>query len=315
MKNHHRKSKSVENILQFLITSMKGLSQVILIENALTGVIILIAISCSSLALGIISLLSSVIGTLIGKIGGADDSDIRQGLFGFNSVLTGLALMLFMSGTSRWFIALFGAAVAALLTAAFMHLMKFTELAVLTTPFIILTWFVLLTTYKLKYFHLSEKLVPQDLSSWNLIIEGDINWIEGAISGIGQIFFLDNTLSGILLFIAVFIEGWRLGLFAVIGNAVALFVSYWLGAEHLLIYAGLYGYNAILATMAVGTVFTGYKLSGHSIFVGILAAILTVPLTASVTTWLLPYGLPALTMPYVLCTWIFLGAKKVLPSL
>ncbi|MCJ8009769.1 urea transporter [Lederbergia wuyishanensis] len=315
MQKNHRNSWKEGNIVQFLVVSMKGISQVILIENALTGIIILIAISCSSIVLGIITLLSSIIGTFIGKLGGASEAIIKQGLFGYNSVLTGIALTLFMSGPFHWIISLIGAAIAAIVTAAMMHMMKSIDLPVLTAPFIILTWFILLVTYKLKAINLSKELVPQDLSNWKLIIEGDINWVEGTFSGIGQIFFLDNTLSGILLFIAVFLAGWRIGLIAVIGNVVALLVSYWLEGEHLLIYTGLYGYNAILASLAVGAFFTNNKPFGHLLLSSILAAILSVPLTASVTTWLLPYGLPALTMPFVISTWIVLGARKILPRL
>ena len=47
----------------------KGISQVILIENAITGFIILIAITIFSYYLGIIALLSSIIGPLVGKMG------------------------------------------------------------------------------------------------------------------------------------------------------------------------------------------------------------------------------------------------------
>ena len=143
---------------------------------------------------------------------------------------------------------------------------------------------------------------------------GEVNWTEGIFNGIGQIFFLDNNLSGLLLFVAVFWAGWKLGLYAVVGNAAALLIAYGLGGEHSLIILGLYGYNAILACMAVAIVFSTEENRYRSIS-GILAACLTVPLTASVSTWLLPYGLPALTMPFVLSTWLFLGARKVLPTL
>src|SRR6478672_6777569 len=79
-------------------SSLKGISQVILIENVVTGLIILVAIMISSTYLGIITLLSAIIGTLIGKIGGADIDSVNQGLYGYNSVLTGMALSLFLSG-------------------------------------------------------------------------------------------------------------------------------------------------------------------------------------------------------------------------
>ncbi|WP_256236943.1 urea transporter [Bacillus sp. EB600] len=300
-------------LISLMISSLKGISQVILIENAITGFIILVAIMISSLALGIITLLSAIIGTLIAKIGGADIDSVNQGLYGYNSVLTGMALSLFLSGDDRWAIALTGAAIAAVFSATLIHVMKNTGLPVLTFPFITLTWFLLLTSYRLVTFRLSPNLVPQSLSNWTLNIEGETNWLDGSVNGIGQVFFLDYNLSGILLFVAIFWAGWKFGLYAIIGNAAALLTSYLLGGEHSLIFNGLYGYNAILTIIAVSIVFK--ENQRFSLLTGIIAACLTVPITASVDTWLLPYGLPALTMPFVLCSWLFLGARKVLTSI
>lgn len=301
------------SVIGLALSSLKGISQVILIENAVTGFVILIAITISSLYLGIISLLSAIIGTLIGKGLGADAESVNRGLFGYNSVLTGMALSLFISGGERWIIALIGAAIAAIFSAAMIQVMKNTGLPALTFPFIILTWFLLLTSYRLGTFKLSPGLVPQDLSHWTLNIKGEINWLDGFTKGAGQIFLLDNNLSGILLYIAFLSAGWKFGLYAIIGNAAALITSYLLGGEHSLISMGLYGYNAILTIIAVSIVFK--ENQRFALLTGIIAACLTVPITASMDTWLLPYGLPALTMPFVLCTWLFLGARKVLPSL
>ncbi len=305
-----------KNTIGWVITSsLKGISQVILIENAVSGFIILVAITIASYSLGIIAFSSAVIGTLIAKIGGASQDSISQGLFGYNSVLTGMALSLFLIGDDRWIIALCGAAIVAIFSAAMMHFMDPSGIPILTFPFIALTWFLLLTTYKLVSFKLSPELVPQNLASWHLNIEGreHENWLEGAVHGIGQIYFLDYTLSGILLFVAVFWAGWRFGFYAIIGNIAALLTAYGLGGEHHVIFLGLYGYNAILSIIAVSIVFKDNER--HGLLIGIFVSCLTVPITASIATWLIPFGLPALTMPFVLCTWLILGARKVLPKL
>jgi urea transporter len=313
MKKDNRNSLREGPLFSFMSASLKGISQVILIENTITGLLILIAITVSSYFLGVIALLSAIIGTLVGKLGGADEKSINQGLFGYNSVLTGMALALFLSGPYQWIFALIGAAVAAILTATMMHFMKKTEIPILTFPFIILTWFTLLTSYKLEGIKLSSALVPQNLSSWELNTAGEINLLDGIFNGIGQIFFLNHAISGIIISIAVFWAGRKLGFYAIVGNVVALLISYFLGGEHTLIMLGLYGYNAILTVLAVSAVFKGEN-NRYAPLAGIIAACLTVPLTASVSTWLLPYGLPALTMPFVLSTWLFLGARKVLPN-
>lgn len=295
-----------------IVSSLKGISQVILIENAVSGFIILAAITIASYSLGVIALFSVIIGTLIGKIGRADYAIVNQGLFGYNSLLTGMALFLFLSGDDRWLIALVGAAITALFTAAMIHFMQKTGVPILTFPYIILTWFLLLTTYRLTTFKISPELKPQSLSNWTLDIKGETNWLDGAVNGIGQVFFLDNNISGILLFIALFWAGWKFGLYALVGNFAALLTSYGLGGEYNLIFMGLYGYNAILTIIAVSLVFNENHKTG--LLFGTIAACITVPITASVVTWLLPYGLPPLTMPFVFCTWLFLGARKVLPS-
>ncbi|WP_318616650.1 urea transporter [Sporosarcina sp. YIM B06819] len=314
MQNVMRKSWTEGPVATFLSASLKGISQVLLIENAFSGLLILLAITTSSLLLGIMTILSAFIGNIIGKIGGADENSINQGLFGYNSVLTGIALTLFLTGPYHWIIALIGAAIAAIFTAAMMHVMKSSGIPVLTIPFIVLSWLMLLASYRLKAFQLTPDLVPQDLSNWEVDMTGKADWVEGTFNGIGQIFFLHNTLSGVLLFVAVFWAGWKFGLYAIIGNFVALITSYLLGGEPHLIFMGLYGYNAILTIFAVSVVFKG-KSHRFGPYLGIIGACLTVLLTASIATLLLPFGLPALTMPFVLSTWLLLAARKVLPRL
>lgn len=301
------------SLVNFLKASLRGISQVVLIENAITGFIFLIAILFFSYSLAIIAFLSAIIGTLTARVGGGDEDAINQGLFGFNSVLTGMALALFLSGPHQWIIALIGAAIAGILTAALTYFTRDSGIPMLTFPYIILTWFLLLASYRLKAFNLRSDLIPQGLADWKLTVGGDINWLHSFFNGSGQIFFMDNPISGFLLFVGLFWAGWKIGLYAILGTAVTLALAYFLGADHDLISAGLYGYNAILTIIAVSKIFN----SGHhplAFISGIVAACLTVPITASVSTWLLPFGVPALTMPFVLCTWLFLAARKVLPK-
>lgn len=303
-----------ENFFPLISASLKGISQVMLIENTFTGLLILIAITIYSYYLGIIALLSAMIGTLVGKAGGANEECINQGLFGYNSVLTGMALALFLNGPYIWIVALVASAIAAVLSAAMMHFLKRTQIPVLTAPFIILTWFILLSSYKLKGIKLNLQLAPQNLEYWRLNISGEINLIDAIIHGIGQVFFLDNLISGILLFIAVLFASRKLALYTAMGNISAVIIAYLLGGEHTLIMAGLYGYNAILTSIAVSAVFNNNH-NRYSLFLGIFAAALTVPLVAGISSLLLPYGLPVLTMPFVLCTWLILSTRKALPNL
>ncbi|MBP2000063.1 urea transporter [Paenibacillus shirakamiensis] len=313
MQAKNRDSFRNGTFFSIISASLKGISQVILIDNAISGLIILIAIMISSTSLGIIVLLSALLASVIGRFGGTDRTIVNQGLLGYNSVLTGIALFLNLEGDLRWVIALAGSAVAVFFTAAMMHVMRNSKVPVLTFPYIVLTWFLLLASYRLGRFQLTPSLVPQDLSHWQLHPEGTLNLMHGLINGVGQVYFQDTIWSGILILIGVFWAGWKLGLYAIIGTALAWITAYSLGAEVTLLNLGLYGYNAVLTIIAVAAVFdTKSRLAPLT---GIIAAVLTIPITASIDTWLLPFGLPTLTMPFVLCTWLFLAARKVIPKL
>jgi urea transporter len=52
----------------------------------------------------------------------------------------------------------------------------------------------------------------------------------------------------------------KIGLYAVIGNVVAVIIAYFLGGAYSLIASGLYGYNAVLTIIAVSAVFNNEKL-------------------------------------------------------
>src|SRR5690606_3300195 len=144
-----------------------------------------------SVPLGIVTLASAIIGTSVALVCGAEKGMIKRGLFGYNSVLTGLALFLFLSGENRWIFALLGAAVATLFTAAIMNALRNFNIPILTLPFNILTWIVLLASFGFESIHLSPDLVQQDLSHWTLQRDGAID-VNGSIMGVGQIYFNNN---------------------------------------------------------------------------------------------------------------------------
>ncbi|MCM3711875.1 urea transporter [Sporosarcina luteola] len=295
----------------FLMATMKGISMVLLIENWVTGLLILTAISITSLQLGLIAFLSAAIGTLFGRVGGGNPLSVERGLYGYNPMLTGMALILYLEGPASWLVAIFGAVIAAAFTASVMRFLQPAGMPTLTFPYIVTTWLLMLSSYRFETFGLTEEIVPQSLSHWKLESAGEIHWSSAFLDGAGQIFFLQGFAAGLLLFLGIFIANRRMGVYALAGNFIGMITAYILGGEHTLIDAGLYGYNAILTALAVGVVFQagGTRIS---VFSAVIASVLTVVIIGSVDTILLPYGLPALTMPFALSTSIFIGARMMM---
>ena len=83
-----------------------------------------------------------------------------------------------------------------------------------------------------------QTLEPQNLAYWELNIEGEINLLEGIFNGIGQVFFLDNTISGIIIYLAAIFGREKAGILCSHRKFSAIIIAYFLGGEHSLIAAG-----------------------------------------------------------------------------
>lgn len=141
---------------------LKGISQVFLINNEITGIIFLAGLAVCSIWAAVYAAASSAIALAIAVLFAADPADITAGLFGFSPVLTGIAL-----GTVfyevNWKSALW--AIAGVITTVFIQagmdaLMAPWGIATLTAPFCIATWMFLLPHYKL------DKTENPDSSDW-----------------------------------------------------------------------------------------------------------------------------------------------------
>ena len=293
--------------LSILISaSLKGFSQVLLVGNTFSGCLILIGITLHSPALGLMAFLSSLVGTITAKYCGGNRQMIRDGIYSFNSVLCGITPMLFLSGDKRWFIALFAAAVAAVLMAILSKILSKSKIPVLTIPFVFVTWVGLLIAYQFDTLYMNPNFVISSPALWNLPTEGTPTLIIGLIKGIGEVFVIDSLIASLLILVALFWAGWRFGVYAIIGAFASWLTAYFIGADSQSLNLGLYNYNAVLTIIAVSLVYGKKRL-----LIGIVAATLTVPVTAGLELLLDPLGLPALTFPFILCSWLFIGARKV----
>src|SRR5919206_3008286 len=112
--------------LDFFFTLFNGISEVPLFSSPITGILILAGVLLASRKAGGMMVLSGLIGAGMAILFGAPYGLVTFGLFGYNSILTGMA---FWSGPfvkankATFFISVFGAAVTAVTWMAFSHLM------------------------------------------------------------------------------------------------------------------------------------------------------------------------------------------------
>lgn len=122
--------------------TLNGIGQVFFQNAWYVGAIFLIGLFLAGWTTGLVALASSLIGLLTGWALGAQAADLGAGLYGYNSVLTGLALFgtfIAMSPLSAGY-AVLGAVAAAGLTAGVSHLFEVVGGHTLTWPFVLVSW-------------------------------------------------------------------------------------------------------------------------------------------------------------------------------
>src|SRR5258708_19642894 len=83
-------------VVGFVDTLLRGTGQVMFQNNPITGLLFLIGIFYNSYQFGIAAVIGLLASTITAMLLGADRNLIRAGLFGFNGVLTGIALAFFL---------------------------------------------------------------------------------------------------------------------------------------------------------------------------------------------------------------------------
>ncbi|MEU4401149.1 urea transporter [Micromonospora orduensis] len=127
-------------------TFLRGVSQVFLIDSWVTGLILLVALLVNSRWSALFAVLGSVGATLLALWFGADAASLDKGLFGFNAVLTAIAVgaVLHRPGALVTLYTLFGIALTLFVQMALATVLTPLAIPVLTGPFNIATWLLLL---------------------------------------------------------------------------------------------------------------------------------------------------------------------------
>lgn len=284
---------------------LKNISQVLLLNNAWTGLFILLGLFIGSWKVGVMALIASVIALLLAKRTNYSEEEINTGLSGFNPVLTAIALTLFL--VPKWY-SLIIILVAIIITmpigSAFREFFKPFGVPMLTMPYVFVSWLILLMSFQFKFVNADVNILPNAIQE--IQFSGHhIQFINVFLSGFSEIFLLKSVLAGTLILIGIFIASRKAGVYAIVANLIGFLAVIVLGANHDQINEGLFGYNVILTVLALGIAFRTRIQRPISIVLGIL---LTVVIHAGMTTLLTPYGLPVFTLPFIIATWIMLFA-------
>lgn len=288
---------------------LKNVSQVLLLSNKWTGLFILIGLFLAKWYVGLAALIASILTYVLAKYMNFTEEEIADGLAGFNPVLTAIALTVFLEPTWTTVLLTLVATILTLpLAAALREFLKPYGVAMLTAPFVLMTWMTVLVAAQVKYVGTSLKLIPSTIEP--IAFNQQSNYVEffrATLEGFSQVFLEANIIGGLLILIGIIIASRKAAILAIIANIVGYSLVALLGGNLDDVNQGLFSYNFILVAIALGHTF---KTAIHPYLSATLGVILTVIVQLGLTTLLEPFGLPALTMPFIITTWILLFAGR-----
>lgn len=306
----------LQHLLVFLDSVLRGIGQVMLQNNSYTGLLFLLGIFYNSVLFGCAVLVGAGVSTATAIFLGVSRSSVRAGLFGFNGALVAIALLYFLeSNLLAWGYVVLAAACTTVIMAALLNLLSAWKIPALTAPFVLTTLFFILACARFGHLHSTDVLptagLPKAVAVEGIVTASTI--LEGLFSGVAQVFFQSNAITGVFFAAGLLISSRLAGGVALLGSLAGILVAWSLGAAEPAIRAGAFGFNSVLTAIALGSGF--YVLNAASAAYGALAVVATAIVFAAMSAALEPLGMPALTLPFVLVVWIFLLASPLFPRI
>ncbi|HRG58261.1 MAG TPA: urea transporter [Bacteroidia bacterium] len=137
------------------------------------------------------------------------------------------------------------------------------------------------------------------------------NFLEGVINSYSILFFSKNKIFSCLLIIISFFNPIA-GSSGLISVVTSVSMAYMMGFNFSNTRAGLYSFNALLFGIGFGSFFEN---SIFFYFLLIIASLFTLVLSVSLGGVFSKYGLPILSIPFILTFWIILLASKEFANL
>ena len=312
-------------LLDFINYNLRGIGQVIFVNNPLSGLLILVALFIQSPwvgwmgLLGVVSSTFMAIATLAEGIALKLDRDnIRNGIFGYDGLLVGAALATFGSGGNgdwnlSWAIAITILAASTTVMQRYFGVWWASTFnsPPLTIPFNIATllFLALVILIPQSWFQLGTP-ATNETAAFNLT-----QLLAASPSNFGQVFLADKLIASSLIILAVFICTPLGAIVGLVGAGLGMTTALLLRIVPLdTIYSGLWGYNSILAAMALGGIFFAPNLRSFIAGAGCaFLAALAIPLLSFITQ---PLSLPVLSLPFCLVAVGFIAlSRRSLPSL
>jgi urea transporter len=268
--------------------------QVMLQENAITGLLFLLGIGLSSPTMLLGGIMATISALVLAKVFKYNLWVAQSGLYGFNAALVGIGAFYFLPvSTASLIFVIIGGAFSSLL----MHVMiiRLASIPALTTPFILTTWLMLIL---IDYMGLST-LTPSDFYPPNSPVA--LEYFFATFRGLAQVMLQDSWLCGAIFLCALAVNSTKIAGWALTGSAVGMLIAAALSFSQEMLVMGMYGFNSCLVAI---TLSARYPKKYWLIILGCVVSVL-------LTSAFEQVSLPALTAPFVMTTWLMIGLVNI----
>ena len=273
-------------------STLRGVSQVVLINNPTTGVFFVVALFIGGGAwLGVLALASTFITTWLCSKTFADIAMVKNGLAGYNATLVGCAFAVFFGG-AEWN---FGALVAAVFGAcvsAFLNMALKAGLGALPTFTLAFNFVALAGLAQAPPFATGDN--GSDGPAPELAGAGDV--FLGALVGVSQVFVVNSPIAAAIILAGMALESRGIALAAFTCSLVGSAVGAAIGADKGSIADGLFGFNAALIGCSTAVFFVpSWASTGLALLTSAATAVLGSGLGRAFGS---AFGIPSGTLPF-----------------
>ncbi len=311
------------HLTYYLKTSAEGLfnsyAQVFFSKNKLFALLLMLT-SFFDIGAGLSGVIAVLIGQITGYLFNYSHEMIKDGTYTYNSLTVGLAIGMFYQFNSSFFLILFVSSILTFfLTLWFSVNLGKRGLPMLSLPFILMTWIVILGAGNFTALELKEKEFlslqlhfPYLFSSVTEFIE-DLpfaNAIYLYLRSLGAVLFQFNDLAGIVIAIGLLLYSRMAFVLSIFGFLIGYaFYHSMEGDFSQLIYSYI-GFNFILTAIALGGFFVVPSRRSFTLL------LFTIPIIAILISALhsllwIQLGLPLYSLPFNIVVLLFLSAMAI----
>ncbi|XP_056458934.1 urea transporter 2 isoform X1 [Gadus chalcogrammus] len=296
-------------LLQLLDWILRGAAQVMFVNNPLSGLIIFGGLILQSRWLALNGFVGTLFATLSALLLRQSRGAIAAGLYGYNGILVGLLMAVFSAaGDWYWWLLLanaFMSSMCPVVSSALASINSRWDLPVFTLPFNILVCVHMVATGHYNNYFPQVLIQPRSELPNITWAELDLAKLFRSVPvGVGQVYGCDNPWTGGMFILSLFLSSPITCVHGVLGSAIGMATGLALAAPFGDIYFGLWGYNSVLACIAIGGMF--YALTWQVHLLALTCGFFCAYLGSAITNIMSNFGLPACTWPFCLSALTFL---------